>query len=67
MSTVKEKKAELVLAIEKENAGAVTKSMNENFKVFLDRLVKNTRDDQMERIFGKEVMELIKEYNKALS
>lgn len=67
MSTVKEKKAELVLAIEKEIVSAVTKSMNENFKVFLDRLVKNTRDDQMERIFGKEVIELVKEYNKALS
>ena len=40
--------------------------MEDNFDGFVSKLLQHTRDDQLEKILGKDVVELIKEYKKVL-
>jgi len=66
MSTIKEKKAELAAAIETEIKDAIIGAMNADFGGFVSKMLTSTRDDQLERIIGKELVELMKEYRKMI-
>ncbi len=66
MSTIKEKKAELAAAIETEIKDTIIGAMNADFGGFVSKMLTSTRDDQLERIIGKELVELMKEYRKMI-
>lgn len=61
---IKGKKLELASAIEKEIKEAIIAAMDSDFLGFTGKLLQHTRDDQLERVIGKETVELMKEYRK---
>lgn len=66
MSVIKEKKVELAAAIEKEIKETIIGFMDDDFIGFVSKLLQHTRDDQLERLVGKDLVELMKEYKKVL-
>ena len=62
--TIEQKKIELAKALETEIKGQVNQLMETNFKMFCNSVLSNTRDDQLEKILGKELLGLIKEFVK---
>jgi hypothetical protein len=66
MSVIKEKKVELAAAIEKEIKETIIGFMDDDFVGFVSKLLQHTRDDQLERLVGKDLVELMKEYKKVL-
>lgn len=61
---IKEKRAELATAIEKEIKETIIKLMDENFGDFVTKSLNISRDDQLEKIVGKDTVALMKEYRK---
>lgn len=66
MSVIKEKKVELAAAIEKEIKETIIGFMDDDFIGFVSKLLQHSRDDQLERLVGKDLVELMKEYKKVL-
>ena len=62
--TIEQKKIELAKALETEIKGQVNQLMETNFRMFCNSVLSNTRDDQLEKILGKELLGLIKEFVK---
>lgn len=62
--TIEQKKIELAKALETEIKGQVNQLMETNFRMFCGSVLSNTRDDQLEKILGKELLGLIKEFVK---
>ena len=61
---IEQKKVELSKALEAEIKGQINQLMETNFKMFCSSILSNTRDDQLEKILGKELLALVKEYSK---
>lgn len=61
---IEQKKIELAKALEAEIKGQINQLMETNFKMFCSSVLSNTRDDQLEKILGKELLNLIKEFVK---
>lgn len=61
---IKKKKAELAEAIEGEIKESITKLMNDDFNAFINKIMTSTREDQLDKILGKGLASLIKEYKK---
>lgn len=62
--TINQKKLELRAAIETEIKSKIMELMEGNFPQFCDSLCNNTRDDQLTRIIGADVVSLVKEFRK---
>ena len=62
--TIEQKKIELSKALEAEIKGQINQLMETNFKMFCNSVLSNTRDDQLEKILGKELLGLVKEFVK---
>lgn len=62
--TIEQKKIELSKALETEIKGQINQLMETNFKMFCNSVLSNTRDDQLEKILGKELLGLVKEFVK---
>jgi hypothetical protein len=61
---IKKKKAELAEAIEGEIKESITKLMNDDFNAFINKIMTSTREDQLDKILGKSLASLIKEYKR---
>lgn len=61
---IKEKRAELASVIEKEIKETIIKLMEEDFGDFVVKSLNISRDDQLEKIIGKDTVALMKEYRK---
>ena len=61
---IKEKRAELAAVIEKEIKETIVKLMEEDFGAFVSKSLYISRDDQLEKIIGKDTVDLMKEYRK---
>ena len=61
---IKEKRAELAAVIEKEIKETIVKLMEEDFGAFVSKSLNISRDDQLEKIIGKDTVALMKEYRK---
>ena len=61
---IKEKKLELATVIEKEIKETIVKLMEGDFGAFVNKSLNISRDDQLEKIIGKNTVELMKEYRK---
>lgn len=61
---IKLKRDELRASIEATIVGAINDRMASNFADFIKDLQVNTREDQVTKVFGADVLELIKEYQR---
>lgn len=61
---INKKKDELLSSIKEEIVVQINELLTNEFEAFVNRLCANSRDDQLVKIVGQDILDLIKEYRK---
>ena len=61
---INKKKDELLSSIKEEIVVQINELLTTEFEGLVNRLCANSRDDQLVKIFGQDILDLIKEYRK---
>jgi hypothetical protein len=61
---INKKKDELLSSIKEEIIVQINELLTTEFEALINRLCANSRDDQLTKILGQDILDLIKEYRK---